>query len=338
MQESASFWTTIKQLEEQLAKSPESFCFARLSEVYLKVGLVEDALHVARQGVTRHPSYLSGQRALSLACNAKGYNDEAIVALKLVTEALPEDISSQKVYGHLLCEAGNQIAAAQAFRTALEFAPDDVECRVELEALQLSAQPVDFCLDTEVEDEAEIEDLEILDDLEIFEDEPPELVCELQNTSVTDHIPKPYHQDPFSTGTLAELYVSQGFIHKALDIYRAILSDNPDDATLANRVAELDALAVKSAGISAEYDESFDDEGDDDLATGIPAEDLCMMTKHVEMPLLGSLPVPEPQQIISDTFEIRQEGFLIHSQSAADNALSTFFDWLENIRKIKLCR
>lgn len=50
MQDSASFWTDIKNLEEQLAKSPDSFCFARLSDVYLKVGLVDDALHVARQG------------------------------------------------------------------------------------------------------------------------------------------------------------------------------------------------------------------------------------------------------------------------------------------------
>ena len=338
MQESASFWTIIKQLEEQLAKSPESFCFAQLSDVYLKVGLVEDALHVARQGVARHPAYLSGQRALSLACHAKGYNDEALVALKLVTEALPEDISSQKIYGHLLCEAGNQNAAAQAFRTALEFAPDDVECRVELEALQLSTQQADFGLDNEVDDEADIEEVEILEDLEIFEEESPELVCEPQNTSATCHIPKPHHQDPFSTGTLAELYVSQGFIHKALDIYRAILSDNPDDATLAKRVAELDALAVKPVGIAAECDESFDDEGDEGQDTGIPAEDLCQMTEHEEMPLLGSLPILEPQQIILDSSGCRHDSFSIYSQCDADNALSTFFGWLENIRKIKLCR
>ncbi|MGB9082541.1 MAG: hypothetical protein WCD00_14690 [Desulfuromonadaceae bacterium] len=94
MQESASFWTDIKDLEGRLAKSPGSFCFARLSDVYLKVGLVDDALHVARQGVMKHPRYLSGQRALSLACYAKGANDEARAALRLVTEAMPEDVPS----------------------------------------------------------------------------------------------------------------------------------------------------------------------------------------------------------------------------------------------------
>ena len=139
MQDSASFWTDIKDLEEQLAKSPDSFCFARLSDVYLKVGLVDDALHVARQGVMTHPRYLSGQRALSLACHAKGLNDEALAALQLVTEALPEDVPSQKLLGRLLSEAGSQEPACQAFRTALEFAPDDLECRIELEFLERSA-------------------------------------------------------------------------------------------------------------------------------------------------------------------------------------------------------
>jgi len=70
MQDSESFWTDIKTLEEQLANSPDSFCFARLADVYLKVGLVDDALHTARRGVAKHPCYLSGQRALSLACHA----------------------------------------------------------------------------------------------------------------------------------------------------------------------------------------------------------------------------------------------------------------------------
>ncbi len=45
-QDNSSFWTDIKTFEEQLAKSPDSYCFARLSEVYLKVtggGLVSFA-------------------------------------------------------------------------------------------------------------------------------------------------------------------------------------------------------------------------------------------------------------------------------------------------------
>ncbi|MEI7817338.1 MAG: hypothetical protein WCI45_09130, partial [Desulfuromonadales bacterium] len=78
MQDSASFWTDIKAFEDQLASLPDSFCFAKLSDVYLKVGLIDDALHVARRGCMIHPRYLSGLRALSEACHAKGLDNEAI--------------------------------------------------------------------------------------------------------------------------------------------------------------------------------------------------------------------------------------------------------------------
>ena len=84
MQETASFWTEIKVLEDQLTKTPDALCFARLSEVYLKMGLADDALHVARRGVNLHPRYLSGLRALALACHAKGLNEESLAALLLV--------------------------------------------------------------------------------------------------------------------------------------------------------------------------------------------------------------------------------------------------------------
>ncbi|MDD2898123.1 MAG: hypothetical protein PHI31_05355, partial [Desulfuromonadaceae bacterium] len=159
MRDSASFWTDIKNLEEQLAKSPDSYCFARLSGVYLKVGLIDDALHCARQGVHKHPGYLSGQRALALACYAKGLNDEALTALQLVTKAMPEDISSQKLLGRLSADGGNRAAAFRAFRTALEFAPDDDECRIELESLERSAGSFEVTLEADEDDEEIIEDL-----------------------------------------------------------------------------------------------------------------------------------------------------------------------------------
>ena len=50
MQQGASFWADIKHLEERLAQDPKSYLFARLADVYLKVNLIDDALHTARQG------------------------------------------------------------------------------------------------------------------------------------------------------------------------------------------------------------------------------------------------------------------------------------------------
>lgn len=58
--------------------------------------------------------------------------------------------------------------------------------------------------------------------------------------------PAPVGRDPLKTGTLAELYVSQGFTDKALAIYRDILADEPGNTTAAARIAELES--PQSAG------------------------------------------------------------------------------------------
>ena len=301
MQDSASFWTDIKDLEEQLSKAPDSFCFAGLSTVYLKAGLIDDALHVAREGVAKHPRYLAGLRALSMACHAKGLNDDAQASLQSIVEALPDDIPSQKLLGRLLIEAGDPKSAIQVYRTALEFAPEDVECRLQLESLNPSAGvavTASMSADAagEIEDEEEIiEDLELLDEIEIFDEDQPESEQEyLETPSELDTM---YGQqyDPLSTSTLAELYVGQGFIYKALDIYRSILAKNPDNSTIEERVIELEALASGSV-------------------------------------------VTASNKGFTDGYEFENSAPALPVQGVADNALATLDGWLENIRRIKACR
>ena len=86
------------------------------------------------------------------------------------------------------------------------------------------------------------------------------------------------HHDPLSTGTLAELYVTQGFIHKALEIYRAILVDNPADRATAERVVELEALEAGSSEPDAGIDDTFVEEAGDEDAFGISSEELLQST------------------------------------------------------------
>lgn len=338
MQDSATFWTDIKNLEELLAKDPDSLCFARLSEVYLKVGLIDDALHAARLGVMKHPRYLSGQRALSLACHAKGLNDEALAALKLVAEALPEDISSQKLLGRLSAEAGDRDAACRAFRTALEFAPEDIESRIELESLEGSAGETASVRETVEDDEAVIEDLEMLEEIEVLEDEQPE--SELLSHDVPpapDTAAAPHH-DPLSTGTLAELYVKQGFIHKALEIYRAILADNPADQLIGERVVELEALESAVSEPAAELDDAFEVEAEEETVFSMPSDAFNQRIEAVAMPESGDFSGFELQQASADVPGFGSDASPLHSEGVADNALAALDGWLENIRRIKACR
>ncbi len=298
-QDSELIWAEIKKYEQRLEKNPESYLFARLSEVYLKVQLIDDALHVARQGTAKYPSYIAGQRALAMACNVKGLNEECLQALIKVAAASPDDLEVQKLLGKLFAESGNKEAAKKTFNTVLEFNPDDEECQTELNRLILSvtsdetysSSDVDFGFGAFV-DEPEDEIIE-LSEADIVE-EP-----DLESTTVTaadytDHTDHTDH-DPLTTATLAELYVKQGFEAKAIGIYRSILAENPFNSAARTRLEELEA---KSAAAQAQ--------------TESPST-FKHMEKHV----------PE---------------FPASLQGVAAQAIDTLEEWLENIRRIKACR
>jgi tetratricopeptide (TPR) repeat protein len=344
-QDNSSFWTDIKAFEERLAKSPDSFCFARLSEVYLKVGLIDDALHTARQGVAKHPGYISGQRALAMACHSKGLTNECLSALKRVAEAIPEDQLSQKLLGRISNDIGDRDAARLAFRTVLEFAPDDVECQLELESLERpSGVSASFVPSVEDDDEEIIEDLEILEELDIYEEESPEFESEFQKSTLELSAPDELQHDPLSTGTLAELYVSQGFIHKALDIYRTILADDPANSTVSARVSELERMGA-SAEAPVFDDEEYCEDESEDVPSQVPESSVI----PVSAPFMVDA-FPEMQAFSSDASrgltDHKENSYVAPTNSVstvlpargiADNALSTLEGWLENIRRIRSC-
>jgi tetratricopeptide (TPR) repeat protein len=360
----ASFWSDIKTLDERLTKDPDSYCFARLSEVYLKVGLITDALHTARKGAARHPGYLAGQRALAMACHASGLHDECRSTLEQVTAVMPEDGDALKMLAHLYAEKGDDEAAIRAYRTLLEFRPDDLDSKKQLEALLLGGENVsrdyvdddldvtDFTspLDSgdddeelESQDEEEIHDLEESD---IFYDE----VVDEEPAAAAPEVEKPVtaHHDPLSTVTLAELYVQQGFHAKALDIYRAILAEDPSNDQIRAKISELEDndvelesdqdLTYVSDEFEAEPEQSFSAESNETPVVPEPS----VFEPLPETPLQAEF-YEEPDLLAAAMFDAVESAAEpvdftpLHDQSA-DNAVNTLDTWLENIRRIKACR
>ncbi len=50
--------------------------------------------------------------------------------------------------------------------------------------------------------------------------------------------------DDFTTDTLAELYIAQGFFEKAIDIYQRMLADNPNSRGLKDKLERVKAMAI----------------------------------------------------------------------------------------------
>lgn len=371
----ASFWSDIKALDERLAREPDSFCFARLSEIYLKVGLVADALHTARTGVAKHPGYLAGQRALAMACNASGLHDECRAILERITAATPEDVEALKILASLYVAAGDRASAIRTYGTVLDFRPDDVGSATELEALRhggaMSSTVSSAAAQATVGlDEDEIIELSESDIHEEPSDEELGVLTSGAGGGTLDH------HDPLSTLTLAELYEQQGFLSKALEIYHTILADDPKNPRLLAKVAQLEereqgqeAIPEQSVAVASEEEPDFTE-----------PEALVMEPPPLESQLFGAAPeaiaaVAEPvlsasgvYEPVSTPFEYQNSepisgsissiepefsSFEVHEDAsslletnafaplahkAADNVVETLDVWLENIRRIKACR
>ena len=62
-------------------------------------------------------------------------------------------------------------------------------------------------------------------------------------------------RDPLMTGTLAELYVSQGFTDKAMGIYRDILAIEPGNSSIAARLEELELQLQEDSAVVMPFGE-----------------------------------------------------------------------------------
>ena len=344
----ASFWSDIKTLDERLQREPDSFCFARLSEIYLKVGLVADALHTARTGVAKHPGYLAGQRALALACNASGLSGESRDLLEQVTAAMPEDVDAQKILASLYVAAGDTSSAIRTYRTVLDFRPDDKGSIVELEALQHGSATCSSELSTSSlidmssasfdDTEDEIIELSVTDIVE----EPSEGETK-EELFLDSGAVAPVHHDPLSTLTLAELYEQQGFLPKALAIYRTILADDPINTQLLAKISQLEGSepALESPRIEAVAD--FEEEPDFSEPIAIEDIPVSLESNFFEPVIECTADVVEAELSVSGVCDdvptpLESKAFAPFAHKAADNVLDTLDGWLENIRRIKACR
>ncbi len=275
-QEEVSLWAEIKKYEDTLAKDPLSFCFAPLAELYRKVGLLDEAVDVARKGCGHHPEYVGGFMALGRAYFEKGLKNESREALERVIAVNPDNNLALKLLSQLYLDFGEYQLAENVLRALLAMNPDDVESNLLLRSLgrkedypACSADTLPMPNDTDkilydetgfsafdTADSGEmdvVEDLteEFLDDDDFFAEEIVKydedyFAAEQPEEPPPVVIADTRQKDPLTTVTLAELYVSQGFIPSALKIYRELLSADPNNQEYLVRCDKLQALQVEN--------------------------------------------------------------------------------------------
>ena len=190
---------------EILSRDPHSTVFVSLAEIYRKMGMLDDALEVARNGVEALSSFSPGHTALGRILAQRGQLEEAERAFARAVEIDPESLPALKGLARV-CALGKQgERARQLLKRAAELAPDDQAVRKMLAALgpesaseERAPQPA-----------------------------PP---SESAGTAAAGE-----DNEPIATATIAEIYVKQGLLDKALKVYGDLVRANPGNDRLRDR-------------------------------------------------------------------------------------------------------
>ena len=84
----------IEELRRRVEKDPTSIAFAQLGEEYRRIGEYVQAVLVCRDGLARHPGYLSAQVTLGRALMELEKFDEARAELEAVLSVAPDNLAA----------------------------------------------------------------------------------------------------------------------------------------------------------------------------------------------------------------------------------------------------
>ena len=126
----------IEELEKRLAADPSSRIFVQLAEEYRKQGLLENAIEICEQGLTKHPQYPSARVALGRALLEAETFDRASEEFEAVLAQVPDNILANKFLGETYHRLGRYDEAIQKYQIAQTLAPEDTELEGKIEAVK----------------------------------------------------------------------------------------------------------------------------------------------------------------------------------------------------------
>ena len=263
-----------------VAKDPSSTAFVPLAEAYRQIGLLDDALEASRLGTERLPHFSPGFSTMGRILGQMGRLDESMSAY---ARAISIDRQSQAALvglARLHLVRGDRDQARKILQQAREFHPEDDKISDMLTALDLPRPWADIKQAAQTQE---------------------------QTSSQKTNVVEP--GEPIATATLAEIYVKQGLLDKALEVYQGILHQNPGNESARERIVHLQQLS----GIEGEA-----------ITDAAPANDepLPEVMSAVADVEVDAAPVPAPMETSSE----------LQSESKDQSPLAVLQRWLSVIK------
>ncbi|MBT8396945.1 MAG: tetratricopeptide repeat protein [Gemmatimonadetes bacterium] len=262
-------------------EDPDGRGFVPLADALRKAGDLREANRLLRDGLSRHPDYLSGHVVAAWVSMDQGEPDEAETRFHRALELDPENLEALRGLADLLVERGEAEAALGFLDVLLGQDPLDPDLPVRIQDLRLESQAAtkELTEPTEspsvwgdpegVEDELDWAGATLQEDSSAPERTPgtaedpapapgeggegrEEQDEEGDAQVVEDGEPMPSPEDmegALITSTLGEIYLRQGLFDRAEEVFQTLLEEDPGNQHLQHRLNEARTL-LASRGTS----------------------------------------------------------------------------------------
>jgi tetratricopeptide (TPR) repeat protein len=247
---------------------PDGRGFVPLADALRQAGDLREAHRLLRDGLNRHPDYLSGHVVAAWLSMDRGDMEEAESRFRIVLAMDSANVAALRGLAEVLLKRGEQEAALECLETLLledpvdQTLPDRItDLRICIEADEGNVVEVDELelpvwdnLDA-VAEELDWEDASLQSDAGSFgepeegkreEEEPEDSPAGRGPAPVVEDgepIPGPDEMhDALVTSTLGEIFLRQGLFHRAEEVFEALLADDPDNQRLLERLKETRSL------------------------------------------------------------------------------------------------
>jgi tetratricopeptide (TPR) repeat protein len=129
----------IEKLERKHAENPEGRYFVPLANDYRKVGDLERAEKLLREGIAKHPDYLSAHIVMGRCLADRGANEEAAEEFSYVLSMDPQNLIALRSLGEIATADGNPAEAERWYRELLAVDPMNEDARRAIAALESAA-------------------------------------------------------------------------------------------------------------------------------------------------------------------------------------------------------
>lgn len=276
-------------------RRPGSRVFAPLAEAYRKLGMLDEALKVLKEGIRRHPSYPLGYLVLAQCYADQGQWERVAQTLLPLTPHHKDNVAMQKLYAQACLETGDHEAALTTYKWLLFLNPRDKVFAAQVASLEddlgvgraviprenIRRAPETPSFGADDDDwtmvdyspaasapvtAGSVENWEVRQETTATPGRPEDwqiMSRELDDDFFSDEEVTPENSEapagstsePLVSHTLVDLYLAQGQVDGAVELLRKYLALNPRDDKTRRRLAELEARSQRASVASPEGEE-----------------------------------------------------------------------------------